>query len=88
MIPGMMGWCGALSLSSLSDTSSSSKLVSTSGGVSVRAAGYGDTPWMYMCQYFIPCMYACKYVQRSSVPEYLCTELECTTRIYCKCTIK
>ena len=33
---------------------------SMSGGVSVRAAGCGDTPWMYISQYFIPCMYACK----------------------------
>ncbi len=33
-----------------------------SGGVSVRAAGCGNTSWMYICQYFIACMYACKYV--------------------------
>ena len=64
MMPDMTGCWGPISVSSLSDSPSSSKLASTSAGVSVRGAGCGDTPWMQTwkhCMLFYGCMYVNVY---------------------------
>ena len=79
MIPDMTVCWGPISVSSLSDSPSSSKLASTSAGLSVRGGGCGDTPWMYMWKYCAS-FYGCMYV---NVYQYT---LKCATTCKLKCS--